>query len=71
MNNSNCKRCGKSFQYDNLLKRHLNNKHSCSPIISNISIEVLLQELIYKKPTQIIQPYYFGDQAQKNNLPMA
>ncbi len=67
-NNSVCKRCGKSFQYDNLLKRHLNNKILCGPLFSNISIDVLLQELIYKKPTHIInnKKYYICKYCNKH-----
>lgn len=35
--------------------------------IENIAIEnpIGIMSTIYKKPSQIIQPYYFGDQAQK------
>lgn len=41
--------------------------------IEHIAIEnpIGVMSRIYKKPSQIIQPWQFGDEAQKNNLFMA
>ncbi len=50
-----CKRCGKDFNYDALLKRHLNNKNICPAIISNISVDVLINEINNRKSTKIIE----------------
>ncbi len=63
-----CKRCGKDFNYDALLKRHLNNKNICPPLITNILNEILIDEINNRKSTKIInnKKYYICKYCNKH-----
>ena len=39
-----CKRCGLKTNIRTHFKRHLNRKHPCKPLESNISIEIIKEE---------------------------
>lgn len=43
--NVHCKRCGHEFEYKYLLLKHLNRKKSCEPTKSDISVDLLIDEI--------------------------
>jgi hypothetical protein len=44
-----CKRCGFECCHKHVLKRHLQRKNTCSPILSDIDVSILLQQIIHKE----------------------
>ncbi len=53
-NNSLCKRCGKNFEFDCLLIRHLKRDNKCYPILTDIDTNILVNEINDNRPTKII-----------------
>ncbi len=49
-----CKRCGKNFKYDHQLIYHLCRAYKCTPILSNIDTQILLDEIKNNKSTKIV-----------------
>lgn len=44
-----CKRCGFECSHKHVVKRHLQRKNTCSPLLSDIDVSVLLEQITHKE----------------------
>mgnify|MGYP003684501933 CR=1 FL=1 len=63
-----CKRCGLKTNIRTHFKRHLNRKHPCKPLESNISIEIIKEEFEKENGTKKDKKGHFMDKKMSTKI---